>query len=157
MALADQEAKHRNHGYIGTEHILLGLIKEGNGLGVKVFNRLGIDPRKVTLEVEKLVKNRPDGIATGKPHLVPEAKKSICYAIEESRKLKHDYVGTEHLLLGLLREETGVAAQVLRMLGLRLDVVRSKIIGLLDPRKIAPPETPAAASDFDRTPAPNAE
>src|SRR5512145_1071777 len=131
MALANQEAQRFNHEYIGTEHILLGLVKEGSGVGANVLKNLDIDLRKVRLEVEKLVKRGPDMVTIGKLPQTPRAKKVIEYAIEEARKLNHNYVGTEHLVLGLLREQDGVAAQVLTNLGLKLEDVREEVLNLL--------------------------
>ncbi|MCH8165144.1 MAG: ATP-dependent Clp protease ATP-binding subunit [Planctomycetes bacterium] len=131
MALANQEAQRFNHEYIGTEHILLGLVKEGSGVGANVLKNLDIDLRKVRLEVEKLVKSGPDMVTMGKLPQTPRAKKVIEYAIEEARNLNHNYVGTEHLLLGLLREHDGVAAQVLMNLSLKLDEVREEVLNLL--------------------------
>ena len=131
MALANQEAQRFNHEYIGTEHILLGLVKEGSGVGANVLKNLDIDLRKVRLEVEKLVKSGPEMVTMGKLPQTPRAKKVIEYAIEEARNLNHNYVGTEHLLLGLLREHDGVAAQVLMNLGLKLEEVRDEVLNLL--------------------------
>jgi ATP-dependent Clp protease ATP-binding subunit ClpC len=131
MALANQEAQRFNHEYIGTEHILLGLVKEGSGVGANVLKNLDVDLRKVRLEVEKLVKSGPEVVTMGKLPQTPRAKKVIEYAIEEARNLNHNYVGTEHLLLGLLREHDGVAAQVLMNLGLKLDEVREEVLNLL--------------------------
>ena len=131
MALANQEAQRFNHEYIGTEHILLGLVKEGSGVGANVLKNLEVDLRKVRLEVERLVKAGPEMVTMGKLPQTPRAKKVIEYAIEEARSLNHNYVGTEHLLLGLLREHDGVAAQVLRNLGLKLDEVREEVLNLL--------------------------
>ncbi|MEM6334219.1 MAG: Clp protease N-terminal domain-containing protein, partial [Planctomycetota bacterium] len=131
MALANQEAQRFNHEYIGTEHILLGLVKEGSGVGANVLKNLEVDLRKVRLEVEKLVKSGPDMVTMGKLPQTPRAKKVIEYAIEEARSLNHNYVGTEHLLLGLLREHEGVAAQVLMNLGLKLEEVREEVLNLL--------------------------
>ncbi len=131
MALANQEAQRFNHEYIGTEHILLGLVKEGSGVGANVLKNLDVDLRKVRLEVEKLVKSGPDMVTMGKLPQTPRAKKVIEYAIEEARSLNHNYVGTEHLLLGLLRENDGVAAQVLMNLGLKLEDVREEVLNLL--------------------------
>ena len=131
MALANQEAQRFNHEYIGTEHILLGLVKEGSGVGASVLKNLDVDLRKVRLEVEKLVKSGPDMVTMGKLPQTPRAKKVIEYAIEEARNLNHNYVGTEHLLLGLLREHDGVAAQVLMNLGLKLEEVREEVLNLL--------------------------
>jgi len=131
MALANQEAQRFNHEYIGTEHILLGLVKEGSGVGATVLKNLDVDVKKVRLEVEKLVKSGPDMVTMGKLPHTPRAKKVIEYAIEEARSLNHNYVGTEHLLLGLLRETEGIAAQVLMNVGLRLDDVRQEVLNLL--------------------------
>jgi ATP-dependent Clp protease ATP-binding subunit ClpC len=131
MALANQEAQRFNHEYIGTEHILLGLVKEGSGVGANVLKNLGVDLRKVRLEVERLVKSGPEMVTMGKLPQTPRAKRVIEYAIEEARNLNHNYVGTEHLLLGLLREQDGVAAQVLMNLGLRLEDVREEVLNLL--------------------------
>ncbi len=131
MALANQEAQRFNHEYIGTEHILLGLVKEGSGVGANVLKNLDVDLRRVRLEVEKLVKSGPETVTMGKLPQTPRAKKVIEYAIEEARNLNHNYVGTEHLLLGLLREQDGVAAQVLMNLNLRLEDVREEVLNLL--------------------------
>ena len=131
MALANQEAQRFNHEYIGTEHILLGLVKEGSGVGPNVLKNLDIDLRKVRLEVEKLVKSGPEMVTMGKLPQTPRAKKVLEYAIEEARNLNHNYVGTEHLLLGLLREQDGVAAQVLMNLGVKLEEVREEVLNLL--------------------------
>lgn len=131
MQLANQEAQRFNHEYIGTEHILLGLVKEGSGVAANVLKNLDVDLRKIRLEVEKLVQSGPDMVTMGKLPQTPRAKKVIEYAIEEARNLSHNYVGTEHLLLGLLREDEGVAAQVLRNLGLKLEDVREEVLNLL--------------------------
>lgn len=131
MQLANQEAQRFNHEYIGTEHILLGLVKEGSGVAANVLKNLDIDLRKIRLEVEKLVQSGPDMVTMGKLPQTPRAKKVIEYSIEEARNLNHNYVGTEHLLLGLLREQEGVAAQVLMNLGLKLEDVREEVLNLL--------------------------
>ena len=131
MALANQEAQRFNHEYIGTEHVLLGLVKEGSGVGANVLKNLGVDLQKVRMEVEKLVKAGPDMVTMGKLPKTPRAKKVIEYAIEEARNLNHNYVGTEHMLLGLLREHEGVAAQVLMNLELKLEEVREEVLNLL--------------------------
>ena len=131
MQLANQEAQRFNHEYIGTEHILLGLIKEGSGVAANVLRNLDIDLRKIRLEVEKLVQSGPDMVTMGKLPQTPRAKKVIEYSMEEARNLGHNYVGTEHILLGLLREQEGVAAQVLMNLGLKLEEVREEVLNLL--------------------------
>jgi ATP-dependent Clp protease ATP-binding subunit ClpC len=146
MALANQEAQRFNHEYIGTEHILLGLVKEGSGVGANVLKNLNVDLHKVRTEVEKLVKAGPDMVTMGKLPQTPRAKKVIEYAIEEARNLNHNYVGTEHLLLGLLREHDGVAAQVLMNLGLKLDEVREEVLNLLG-AGVEPDETAAAGGN----------
>ena len=145
MALANQEAQRLNHEYIGTEHILLGLVKEGSGVGANVLKNLDVDLRKVRLEVEKLVRAGPDVVTMGKLPQTPRAKKVIEYAIEEARNLNHNYVGTEHLLLGLLREHDGVAAQVLRNLNLKLEEVREEVLNLLGASTSEATEEGAAA------------
>ena len=131
MQLANQEAQRFNHEYIGTEHILLGLVKEGTGVAANVLKNLDTDLRKIRLEVEKIVQAGPDMVTMGKLPQTPRAKKVIEYSIEEARNLNHNYVGTEHLLLGLLREQEGVAAQVLMNLGLKLEDVREEVLNLL--------------------------
>jgi ATP-dependent Clp protease ATP-binding subunit ClpC len=131
MALANQEAQRFNHEYIGTEHILLGLVKEGSGVGATVLKNLDVDIKKLRFGVEKLVKSGPDMVTMGKLPQTPKAKKVIEYAIEEARSLNHNYVGTEHILLGLLRESEGIAAQVLLDLGLKLEDVRQEVLNLL--------------------------
>src|SRR5881227_3950843 len=131
MQLANQEAQRFNHEYIGTEHILLGLVKEGSGVAANVLKNLDIDLRKIRIEVEKIVQSGPDMVTMGKLPQTPRAKKVIEYSIEEARNLNHNYVGTEHLLLGLLREQEGVAAQVLMNLGLKLEDVREEVLNLL--------------------------
>ena len=131
MQLANQEAQRFNHEYIGTEHILLGLVKEGSGVAANVLKNLDIDLRKIRLEVEKLVRSGPDLVTMGRLPQTPRAKKVIEYSMEEARNLNHNYVGTEHILLGLLREQEGVAAQVLMNLGLKLEDVRKEVLNLL--------------------------
>ncbi|TWT61631.1 ATP-dependent Clp protease ATP-binding subunit [Rubinisphaera italica] len=131
MQLANQEAQRFNHEYIGTEHILLGLVKEGSGVAANVLKNLEVDLRKIRLEVEKIVQTGPDMVTMGKLPQTPRAKKVIEYAMEEARNLNHNYVGTEHLLLGLLREQEGVAAQVLMNLGMKLEDVREEVLNLL--------------------------
>ncbi len=131
MQLANQEAQRFNHEYIGTEHILLGLVKEGSGVAANVLRNLDVDLRKIRLEVEKLVQSGPEMVTIGKLPQTPRAKKVIEYSMEEARNLNHNYVGTEHILLGLLREQEGVAAQVLMNLGMKLEDVREEVLNLL--------------------------
>src|SRR3954470_22939788 len=143
MQLANQEAQRFNHEYIGTEHILLGLVKEGSGVAANVLKNLDVDLRKILLEVEKIVQTGPGSemVTMGKLPQTPRAKKVIEYSIEEARNLNHNYVGTEHLLLGLLREQEGVAAQVLMNLGLRLEDVREEVLNLLGHSEMAEEST----------------
>jgi hypothetical protein len=131
MKLAEKEAMRFNHEYIGTEHVLLGLIKEGSGVAANVLKNLDIDLRKVRREVEKIIQPGPDMVTMGKLPQTPRVKKVIDYAIDEARNLIHNYIGTEHLLLGLLREEEGVAAQVLMNLGVKLPDVRKEVLQIL--------------------------
>jgi len=131
MQLANQEAQRFNHEYIGTEHILLGLVKEDSGVVANVLKNLDIDLRKIRLEVEKIVQSGPDMVTMGKLPHTPRAKKVLELAIEEARNLNHNYVGTEHLLLGLLRDQEGVATRVLINLGLKLEDVRDEVLNLL--------------------------
>src|SRR5471030_2080285 len=112
MALANQEAQRFNHEYIGTEHILLVLVKEGSGVGATVIKNFDIDLRKVRLEVEKLVKSGPEMVTMGKLPITPLAMRVLECAAEEADTLNHKYVGTEHLLLGLLRVPETTAALV---------------------------------------------
>src|ERR1700678_968720 len=105
MQLANQEARRFNHEYIGTEHVLLGLIKEGSGVAAKVLKNLDVDLRKIRLEVENLIQSGPDMAAVSKLPQTPRARMVIADSVEEARSLNHNYVGTEHVLLGLLRED----------------------------------------------------
>ncbi len=131
ILLAKEEAKRFNHDYIGTEHILLGLIREGEGVAAAVLQSLGLSLDRIRLEVEKLVQPGPSTMVSGDIPFTPTAKKVLDLATEEARALGHNYIGTEHLLLGLIREGEGVASQVLLNLGLDLQKVRSEILELL--------------------------
>jgi ATP-dependent Clp protease ATP-binding subunit ClpC len=131
MAYARQEAQRFNHDYIGTEHILLGLVKEGSGVAANVLHNLDVDVKKIRLEVEKMVQSSPDVQTKGNLPFTPRAKKVIEFSLEEARALGHNYIGTEHILLGLLRENEGVAAHVLMNLGVKLEDVREEVLNLL--------------------------
>jgi ATP-dependent Clp protease ATP-binding subunit ClpC len=152
ILLAKEEAKRFNHDYIGTEHILLGLIREGEGVAAAVLQKLGLSPEKIRLEVEKLVQSGPSTMVSGDIPFTPKAKKVIELAMEEARSLGHNYIGTEHLLLGLIREGEGVASQVLMNLGLDLNRVRNEVITLLGSSSPAP--APGAAGQQSRTKTP---
>ena len=131
IILAKEEAKRFNHDYIGTEHILLGLIREGEGVASAVLQNMGLSLDKIRLEIEKLVQAGPATVVSGDIPFTPRAKRVVELSMEEARGLGHNYIGTEHLLLGLLREGEGVAAQVLLSLGLDLDKVRNEVLELL--------------------------
>ncbi len=131
IILAKEEAKRFNHDYIGTEHILLGLIKEGESVAAAVLQNLGLSLDTIRLEVEKLVQFGPSTIVSGDIPFTPKAKKVIELAMDEARRLGHNYIGTEHLLLGLIKEGEGVASHVLMNVGLDLSKVRAEVIKLL--------------------------
>ncbi len=133
LALARKEADRFNHNYVGTEHILLGLIKLGQGVAVNVLNKLGLDLDTVRMQVEQQVGSGPETKMVGNIPYTPRVKKVLALASKEAKALNHSYVGTEHILLGLLREGEGVAAQVLRNLDINLDKARNEILKELDP------------------------
>ncbi|MCY4639693.1 MAG: ATP-dependent Clp protease ATP-binding subunit [Chloroflexi bacterium] len=130
LTLAQEEAQRFNHNYIGTEHLLLGLVREGDGVAAKVLSNLGVDLNKVRSAVEFII-GRGDRSGTGEIGLTPRAKKVIELAVDEARRLNHSYIGTEHLLLGLVREGEGVAAGVLESLGVNLERVRGETTRIL--------------------------
>ncbi|PIU40751.1 MAG: NDP-hexose 4-ketoreductase [Candidatus Omnitrophica bacterium CG07_land_8_20_14_0_80_50_8] len=131
ILLAKQEAKRFNHDYIGTEHILLGLLREGEGVAAAVLQSLGMNLNNIRLEVEKLVQIGPPTVVSGDLPFTPKAKKVMELAMDEAKTLGHNYIGTEHLLLGLIREGEGVASQVFMNMGLDLEKVREEVIKLL--------------------------
>src|SRR5262245_35934868 len=131
ILIAQEEAKRLNHDYVGTEHLLLGLIALGEGVAAQVLANLGVDLRRVRNEIEKIVGTGDNVMLLGEIPFTPRAKKVLELAVEEAQNMGHNYVGTEHLLLGLIREEEGVAARVLENIGVRLDVVREEVISLL--------------------------
>ena len=120
LTLAQDEAQRFNHNYIGTEHLLLGLVREGEGVAAKVLENLSVELAKVRQAVEFII-GRGERPVLGEIGLTPRAKKVIELAIDEARRLGHNYIGTEHLLLGLVREEGGIASGVLESLGVSLD------------------------------------
>ena len=128
LALSQEEAIRIGHSNIGTEHILLGLVREGEGIAAKALLALGLSPEKVQQEVETLI-GRGQGVAQT-VHYTPRAKKVIELSMDEARKLGHSYVGTEHILLGLIREGEGVAARVLNNLGVSLNKARQQVLQL---------------------------
>jgi ATP-dependent Clp protease ATP-binding subunit ClpC len=131
LSLAQEEAQRFNHNYIGTEHLLLGLVRENDGVAAKVLSNLGVELNKVRSAVEFII-GRGDRIVLGDIGLTPRAKKVIELAVDEARRLGHHYIGTEHLLLGLVREGEGIAAGVLESLGVNLEKVRSEVTLVLN-------------------------
>ena len=125
LSLAQEEAQRFNHNYIGTEHILLGLVRETEGVAARVLSSLEVDLSKVRSAVEFII-GRGEKPAQGEIGLTPRAKKVVELAVDEARRMNHTYIGTEHLLIGLLREGEGVAAGVLESLGVTLDKVRAE-------------------------------
>jgi len=147
MRLANKEAHRFSQEYISTEHVLLGLVEEGSGVGANVLKNLDIDLHKIRPEVEKIVQSGPDMVTWGKMlPMTAQAKGVIKYSIEEARNLGHNYVGTEHLLLGLFHDEECVAAQVLRNLGFEVQQAREGVMHLLGKRLLTG-DDPGAASD----------
>ncbi len=133
MRLADEEARRLRHEYLGTEHILFGLVKEGSGVAANVLINLGVDRQKTRTEVENIIQVGPVCIAGRKLPQTPNTKRVLQFAKEEARGLGHNYVGTEHLLLGLLCVPNTVSAQVLRNQGLDRPQVVKEVVNLLGP------------------------
>ncbi|MDZ4743752.1 MAG: ATP-dependent Clp protease ATP-binding subunit [Verrucomicrobiota bacterium] len=133
LALARKEAERFNHNYVGTEHLLLGLIKLGQGVAVNVLQKMGLDLETVRMEVEKQVGTGPETKISGNIPYTPRVKKVLALAGKEAKALNHSYIGTEHILLGLLREGDGVAARVLKNLDVDIDRARNEILKELDP------------------------
>ncbi len=134
LSLSQEEAQRFQHNYIGTEHLLLGLVREGEGVAAVVLSNLGVELNKVRDTVEAII-GRGDRIVLGEIGLTPRAKKVIELAVDEARRLNHHYIGTEHLLLGLVREGEGIAAGVLESMGVNLEKVRIATIKVLDQEK----------------------
>ena len=150
LALARKEADRLNHNFVGTEHLLLGLIKLGQGVAVNVLQKMSLDLETVRMEVEKQVGTGPDQKTIGNIPYTPRVKKVLALAAKEAKALNHSYVGTEHILLGLLREGDGVAARVLKNLDVDIEQTRQEILKELDPN--FSPADPVAGS----TPVPTA-
>ena len=131
LTLAQEEAQRFNHNYIGTEHLLLGLVREGDGVAARVLGNMGVQLPKVRSAVEFII-GRGEGAVIGDIGLTPRAKKVLELAIDEARRLNHHYVGTEHLLLGLVREGEGIAAGVLESLGVNLEKVRAQVMQVVN-------------------------
>src|SRR6202167_4854604 len=151
LALARKEADRFNHNFVGTEHLLLGLIKLGQGVAVNVLQKLGLDLETVRMEVEKQVGTGPDQKMIGNIPYTPRVKKVLALAAKEAKALNHTYVGTEHILLGLLREGDGVAARVLKNLDVDIEQTRQEILKELDPN-FAQADEPQAGGPADPAP-----
>jgi len=133
MQLAEEEARRLRHEYIGTEHILLGIANNESGVARLILLDWGVDPKRITHEVDKIIQSGRDPVVEEKLTLTPRAKNVVRFAMEEASGLGHEYVGTPHLLLGLLREIEGVGAQILINLGVRLEAVRERtVVRLVD-------------------------
>ncbi|HHY86981.1 MAG TPA: ATP-dependent Clp protease ATP-binding subunit [Verrucomicrobia bacterium] len=147
LALARKEADRFNHNFVGTEHLLLGLIKLGQGVAVNVLQKMGLDLETVRMEVEKQVGTGPDQKMIGNIPYTPRVKKVLALAAKEAKALNHTYVGTEHILLGLLREGDGVAARVLKNLDVDIEQTRQEILKELDPNFAAQEEAAAGPGE----------
>ncbi len=145
LTLAQEEATRFNHNYIGTEHLLLGLVREGEGVAAKILSNLGVELNRVRSAVEFII-GRGDRMLVGEIGLTPRAKRVIELAVDEERRLGHHYVGTEHLLLGLIREGEGVAAGVLESLGVNLEKARAQTIQVLSQSSTAHPSSTTSVS-----------
>jgi len=150
LALARKEADRFNHNFVGTEHLLLGLIKLGQGVAVNVLQKLGLDLETVRMEVEKQVGTGPDQKMIGNIPYTPRVKKVLALAGKEAKALNHTYVGTEHILLGLLREGDGVAARVLKNLDVDIEQTRQEILKELDPNFAAQEETASGETSGEK-------
>ena len=150
LALARKEADRFNHNFVGTEHLLLGLIKLGQGVAVNVLQKMGLDLETVRQEVEKQSKAGPDQKQVGNIPYTPRVKKVLALASKEAKALNHTYVGTEHILLGLLREGDGVAAKVLKELDIDIEAVRQEILKELDPNFQNQGEETAGGGEGDK-------
>ena len=151
LTLAQEEAQRFNHNYIGTEHLLLGLVREGDGVAAKVLANLGVELSKVRSAVEFII-GRGDRAVLGEIGLTPRAKKVIELAVDEARRLNHHYIGTEHVLLGLVREGEGIAAGVLESLGVNLERVRAETTRILSQSSPQSSPSGAGARQATRTP-----
>src|SRR5450756_2649397 len=144
LTLAQDEAQRFNHNYIGTEHLLLGLVREGEGVAARVLENMNVELPKVRTAVEFII-GRGDRPVVGEVGLTPRAKRVIELAIDEARHLGHNYIGTEHLLLGLLHEGEGVAASVLESFGVTLEQARTETTRVLT-QNLSRPRTGRSAS-----------
>jgi len=154
LALARREADRFNHNFVGTEHLLLGIIALGQGAAVAALVHMGLDLESVRNEVEKQVGTGPDQKVIGNVPYTPRVKKVLAFAAKEAKALNHSYVGTEHILLGLLREGDGVAARVLKHFNLELEATRNSILAELDPSRQSTAATPEGTERTSSAPTP---
>jgi excisionase family DNA binding protein len=145
LSLATEEARMMQHNYVGTEHLLLGLLREGGGIAARALHDLGVELEQARLQVKGITGIEESGNVVQQPGLTPRAKKTIELAVDEARKLGHHYLGTEHLLMGIVREGEGLACEVLKMLGVALETIQPEIIRLLGAYVERPP-VPGEAS-----------
>ena len=146
IILAREEAERHHHEYLGPEHILLGMLKDGGGIAITVLQKAGLSIDHVRMEIERHLPRNANALIVGEIPFTPKAKKVLEYGVEEARLMGHNYIGTEHLLLGLLKEKEGIAAKVLNNLGVRLVETREKILNLLQ-------EPAAKTKEKSKTPA----
>ena len=132
LALANHDAQQSRHKYIVTEHILIGLLKKQSCTGCKVLKNLGVDINTMLLEAERIIESGPENIDSAEPPNTPRARQVIEHAAEEARSLQHNYIGTEHILLGLLRDGKGTTAKVIAEAGLKNEDVRREIMNVLE-------------------------
>jgi len=142
MGLARQEAQRFNHQYIGTEHLLLGMVQEGSGIAANTLRNLDVSPQQIEAEIKKLTQDGPTMVTMGQLPFTPRTTKVLEYASAAAHDMRHNYIGTEHLLLGVITETGGVAAQALGNLGLNLQNIRKEVMELLG-EDLPKPETPA--------------
>jgi ATP-dependent Clp protease ATP-binding subunit ClpC len=148
LSLAQEEAQRFQHNYIGTEHLLLGLVREGEGVAAKVLQSMGVSLARVRSSVEFII-GSGDHIVLGEIGLTARAKKVIELAVDEARRLNHHYIGTEHILLGLIREGEGIAAGVLQSLGVKLEQVRQQTLAVLSGSATQFTASPTASSPVE--------
>ena len=147
LGLARREANRKSHNYVGTEHVLLGIIELGEGVAFSVLGKMRIDTEMIRVEVQHQVGSGPNTKLPGRIPYTPRVKKVLALAGKEAKALRHSYVGTEHILLGLLREGEGVAARVLQNFGVKIEQTRTAILDELghstpDPANMPPVKTP---------------
>ena len=155
LALARKEAERLNHNFVGTEHVLLGLVKLGQGVSANVLQKQGVDLLTLRAEVEKQVGTGPGYKVVGHIPYTPRAKKVLDLARREAKALNHTYTGTEHVLLGLLREGHGVAGRLLINMGIDIEKTRQEILKELDPNYVLPGDSPSTPSPAQPNPAPS--